>query len=539
MALANLYAARPVPQNWDMTMAGALRSNILLIEDTYSMASIYEEYLRQGPYDVRHCSTGRAALLEIAHNPPDAVLLDLRLPDMDGLDVLRHMKERRLQSAVVVITADGSINTAVEAMREGAHDFLVKPFNADRLLITLKNVLERRRLNTAVETLSVDMRRSEFYGFIGASQPMQDVYRMIAAASPSKATVFITGESGTGKEVAAEAIHALSPRATNAFVPINCTAIPKDLLESALFGHVKGAFTGAVSGRDGAAATADKGTLFLDEICEMPLDLQPKLLRFLETGTFQQVGSDKVEQVDVRILCATNRDPAEEVRLGRFREDLYYRLHVVNLALPPLRERGADIMQIAQHFLVHYAQKEGKSFDKFSHDVEVLFMAYHWPGNVRQLQNVIRNIVVLHQGNLVTADMLPLIFHTAPSTDARRLHLIESAAGASATPASQIAASMRKSDESGGPESIPAARVSGAPLSPPGKETIAAQEEQTIRPLWLVEKEAIEQAIRICDGNVARAAALLGVNPSTLYRKRLSWQAAETGNSRPAGLQGN
>lgn len=470
-------------------MDGQLRSDVLLVEDTFSMARIFQEYLRRGPYNVRHCDNGRTAIKEISRNPPDVVLLDLRLPDIDGLDVLRHIRNNNLPTATVVITADGSISTAVEAMREGAYDFLVKPFNADRLLITLNNVLERRRLSTMVETLSGHFSQPEFCGFIGTSEVMQSVYRMIAAAASSKATVFITGQSGTGKEVAGQAIHSISPRATAPFIPLNCAAVPKDLLESAIFGHVKGAFTGAQTDREGAASSADGGTLFLDEICEMSIELQPKLLRFLQTGSFQRVGSDRVETVDVRILCATNRDPMTEVAAGRFREDLFYRLHVLNIMLPPLRERGDDIMQLAEHFLEEYAKEERKNFTGFAPETRRLLEAYSWPGNIRQLQNLIRNTVVMHSGPVVTPDMLP-----------PQLTLALRQERAVAEPQPQHVAST-----------LPAAGKTGG--------------IETIRPLAEVEREAIEAAIALCDGNIPRAAAALGVSPSTLYRKRQGWDS--------------
>lgn len=475
-------------------MDGQLRSDVLLVEDTFSMARIFQEYLRRGSYTVRHCDTGRAAIKEIIRQPPDVVLLDLRLPDIDGLEVLRHIRNNQLGTATVVITADGSISTAVEAMREGAYDFLVKPFNADRLLITLNNVLERRRLSTMVATLSGNFSRSEFCGFIGKSQVMQTVYRMIAAAASSKATVFITGQSGTGKEVAAQAIHSISPRANAPFVPLNCAAVPKDLLESAIFGHVKGAFTGAQGDREGAAASADGGTLFLDEICEMSIDLQPKLLRFLQTGSFQRVGSDRVERVDVRILCATNRDPMTEVAAGRFREDLFYRLHVLNIMLPPLRERGEDILQLAQHYLAQFAQEESKNFTGFAPEVERLLSDYAWPGNIRQLQNMLRNVVVMNAGPVVSQDMLPPQMLFAETLNSNKPFM--------------ATANLR-------PATPPATTGNGGA----GEADIAA-----IKPLADVERDAIEQAIALCGGNIPRAANALGVSPSTLYRKRQSWE---------------
>ncbi|GAL09532.1 regulatory protein LuxO [Vibrio astriarenae] len=323
-----------------------------------------------------------------------------------------------------------------------------------------------------------------YQGFIGSSQNMQSVYRVIDSAASSKASIFITGESGTGKEVCAEAIHAASNRRSNPFIAINCAAIPKDLIESELFGHVKGAFTGASTDRQGAAEMADGGTLFLDEICEMDLDLQTKLLRFIQTGTFQKVGSSKMKSVDVRFVCATNRDPWTEVQEGRFREDLYYRLYVIPLHLPPLRERGEDIIEIAYSLLGFMSNEEGKAFNHLSPPVVERFISYEWPGNVRQLQNVLRNVVVLNSGKEITLEMLP------PPINSIDI---------------QSASVLRGEAE--------------APQSDPVIFT-----EQDILPLWESEKATIEQAIEACEGNIPKAARLLEVSPSTLYRKLQSWE---------------
>jgi two-component system, repressor protein LuxO len=460
--------------------------HVLLVEDTPSVARVYLEYLRPEPITVSHVETGTDALKAINKRPPEAILLDLVLPDMDGMEILREVVGRGLPTAVVVITAHGSISNAVAAMRAGAFDFLVKPFNAERLVVTLRNALERRRLAQLVETIK-EVGRDEYFGFVGGSLPMQAVYRMIESAAPSKATVFVMGESGTGKEVCAEAIHRQSPRRDKPFVALNCAAIPKDLMESEIFGHVKGAFTGAVSDRAGAAAKADSGTLFLDEICEMDLGLQSKLLRFIQTGTFQRVGSTALERVDVRFICASNKEPLAEVEAGRFREDLYYRLHVIPIQLPPLREREGDVALIARKFLADFAREEKKRFTAFAPEVEAAFGVYNWPGNVRQLQNIVRNIVVLNDGETVSREMVP-----------PPLNAVDGAA---------LAAVAAKPGVSAKPEP-----------SMPGSS-------ETIRPLWVVEKDAIERAIDICGGNIPRAAAHLGISASTIYRKRLAWEA--------------
>ncbi|MCH7370532.1 MULTISPECIES: sigma-54-dependent transcriptional regulator [Aeromonas] len=461
------------------------KPRVLLVEDTRSLAVVYEQYLAQDGYEVLLADCGQQALAQLLTSPPPVVLLDLELPDMSGMDILQQITEQQLPCSVVVITAHGSVDVAVEAMRHGAFDFLTKPFDGKRLCATARNALTHQQLSSLVAQYRENFERSSFAGFIGASMPMQAVYRIIESAAPSKATVFITGESGTGKEVCAEAIHQCSPRREQPFIALNCAAIPHDLMESEIFGHVKGSFTGAQGDRKGAASLADGGTLFLDEICEMDLDLQSKLLRFIQTGTLQRVGSGKLETVDVRFVCATNRDPLVEVKAGRFREDLYYRLHVIPLGLPPLRERGEDILLLARDLLLRYAKEENKRFRDFDAETARVLLDYPWPGNVRELQNVVRNIVVLNDRELVSPDILP-----PPLNGAR----------AGAVPASGL-------------DDVDA-------VSPP------ARPSAPIRPLWLVEKETIEQAIASCDGNIPKAAALLEISPSTIYRKKQGWEDA-------------
>ncbi len=365
---------------------------LLMVEDTVSVAALYRSYLTPLGIDINIVGTGRDAIESLNHRIPDLILLDLRLPDMTGMDVLHAVKKSHPDVPIIFMTAHGS------------QDFLIKPCEADRLRVTVNNAIRKA---TKLKNEADNPGNQNYQGFIGSSQTMQQVYRTIDSAASSKASIFITGESGTGKEVCAEAIHAASKRGDKPFIAINCAAIPKDLIESELFGHVKGAFTGAANDRQGAAELADGGTLFLDELCEMDLDLQTKLLRFIQTGTFQKVGSSKMKSVDVRFVCATNRDPWKEVQEGRFREDLYYRLYVIPLHLPPLRERGEDVIEIAYSLLGYMSHEEGKNFVRFSQEVIDRFNSYEWPGNVRQLQNVLRNIVVLNNGKEITLDMLP------------------------------------------------------------------------------------------------------------------------------------
>ena len=469
----------------------SVKADILLVEDSPSLATVYQSYLQKDHYHVTAAADGASALEHLEQAVPDVVLLDLQLPDMSGMDVLQRIHERGLACGVIIITAHGSVDVAVEAMRYGAADFISKPFDAARLRVTLDNVLDKRQLATMVEHYQKTFERDCFHSFIGASLAMQTVFRIIESAAPSKATVFVTGESGTGKELCAEAIHRESPRRDQPFVAINCAAIPRDLMESEIFGHIKGAFTGAVGRRDGAATRADGGTLFLDEVCEMDLDLQSKLLRFIQTGSFQRVGDSKLEQVDVRFVCATNRDPLAEVKAGRFREDLYYRLNVIPIQLPPLRDRGEDILLIAGELLRRIAKEEGKAFRGFSADAADVFKRHHWPGNVRELENTIRNIVVLNNGEHVRAEMIPA--HLEISSVGSRQH-----EPTNVTP-------------------VPVMALECPPVHEVADKT-------QIRPLWLEEKTIIERAVALCDGNVPKAAALLDISASTIYRKRQSWE---------------
>lgn len=471
------------------------RGRVLIVEDVPSLAETYAAYLKTENCAVEVVGSGRLALAALGTAPPDVVVLDVNLPDMNGIDVLRDVRSRGLPTEVVVITGQASVRLAVESMREGALDFLTKPFTAERLRVTVRNALERRRLESQVAAIQEETGRDRFCGFIGHSMAMQSVYRILQNAASSKATVFVTGESGTGKELCADALHKLSRRREKPFVAINCAAIPRDLLESEVFGHVKGAFTGATSDRQGAALQASGGTLFLDEICEMDLALQAKMLRFLQTGTVQRVGEDKPRPVDVRIVCATNRDPLAEVAAGRFREDLFYRLNVIPVDLPPLRERDDDVLRIARHFLQQYAAEDGKRFAAFAPAVEAALLAHGWPGNVRELQNVVRNMVVLNDGETIEPDMLPRAFSAVP-------------AGAAPAVAPLVAGTV-----------VPVLAV------PAG-----------IEPLDTVVRRTIEQAIEHCGGNVPKAAALLQVSPSTLYRRIQAWQA-EDGMAVPQAAQ--
>lgn len=462
---------------------------ILLVEDTPSLSMVYEAVIRKAGYSAECVFSVKEAREQFAKTKHKIVLLDLLLPDGDGMELMSEFIAEQPDIKIIVITAHGSINRAVEAMRVGSFDFLVKPFDETRLLSAVES---------ANDALAVDVNqpgiknneRGKFYGFIGSSDAMQDIYKMVRNIGRSTATVFVTGESGTGKELCAQAIHDISNRYKGPFIPLNCGAIPRGLLESEVFGHLKGSFTGAIADKQGAAAAASGGTLFLDEICEMDLSLQTKLLRFLQTSTIQPVGAIKPRMVDVRIVCATNRDPLAEVRAGRFREDLFYRLHVVPIHLPALRERTSDIMEIADKVLAKYSAEEGKDFIAFNPEVQKIFKSLEWPGNVRQLMNAIRNVVVLNEGPLVLPEMLP-----AEITMSLRNPTIENGMN--------TASSGTYFDDNSGTSSNLSSFI-GTPLAK-------------------FERDFIEETITFCDGSIPQAARLLDVSPSTLYRKKESW----------------
>ena len=454
------------------------RDYILIIEDTLSLSAIYEECLKGQGYNTKCVHTGQDALDVLSNETPAAVLLDLKLPDMRGLDILKKMRADGMECAVIVITGEASLNTAGDAMKMGADDFVAKPVDPERLLISLGNALEKSKLKKIVSDLQVN-ERGNFYGFIGKSPEMQAAYRMIENAAKSKASVMIMGESGTGKEVAAKAIHTLSDRNTESFVALNCAAIPHELLESEIFGHVKGAFTGATANREGAATRADGGTLFLDELTEMPIALQSKLLRFIQEGVFSPVGSNDVIKVNIRFVCATNRNPFDAIKRGIFREDLYYRLAVIPIELPPLRERGGDVQLLAEHFLKKAAEQEGKNINALSEEACNLLKSHKWPGNVRELENMISYAVIMSgEENEITPDMLPVL-KSGPRHEA--------------------------ADED-------------------VQHPIGAGHSDSIIPMKDVERAVIENALRICEGNITEAARKLEINPSTIHRKQKQWQ---------------
>lgn len=453
---------------------------VLVVEDDATMARLIQGNLKDESIDIYHAKDGNDALTYLGTQLPQVVLLDLNLPDMDGLDILRHITEQQIPTSVIVITGHASVDVAVKSMQAGAFDFLEKPFSSNRLTITLRNALERQNLTDTVDTIK-DASLARFHGFIGSSIKMQAVYQIIDNAAISKASVFITGESGTGKEICAQAIHSHSPRFDKPFIAVNCASIPTELMESEVFGHIKGAFSGASSNRVGALASADGGTLFLDEICEMDTGLQAKLLRAIQMEEIKKVGSDKIEKVDVRFISATNREPLSEIKQGKLREDLYYRLNVIPIALPPLREHADDITELAAEFIKEVSNQEGKKFTGLVSDAESILLDYNWPGNVRQLKNIIQNIIVMNKGGMITPDMLP----------------------------SPLDGLVKK-------DNAQYSNALATDKSPEVKDNATGESFKTLKEL---EDEYIKKVIDEHQGNIPQAAVQLGVSPSTIYRK--------------------
>ena len=383
---------------------------ILVVDDEASARSGLEKLLRQSGYLVNTAKDGNDALAVAAEHPPEVVVTDLKMPEMDGMTLLSKLRESDPDLPVIVATAFGDVSSAVAAMRAGAADYLTKPIDIDALLMAIERARERRALRVEAENLRRQLRERDaegLQGLIGVSPAMQKVYRTARQVAASRATVLITGESGTGKGELARAIHALSPRAKAPFVSLHCAAVPEALLESEMFGHEKGSFTGAEKRRVGRFEQAHGGTLFLDEIGEISPLVQTKLLRVLQERALERVGGNDTVSVDVRVIAATNRDLSAEVREGRFREDLYYRLNVVHLEMPPLRLRGSDVIVLANAFLRRFAEDNKKPIDELTEDARTKILAHRWPGNVRELENAIERAVVLCEGSKIEADDLP------------------------------------------------------------------------------------------------------------------------------------
>ena len=450
--------------------------NILIVDDEEVLQDVLTSLIRREGHSTFSAYSAEEGLAVLAREEIDLVVLDLMLPGMSGLDALREIRRRDPDQVVVMITAYSSIEGAIEAMREGAFHYIPKPFKNEEVLLTLDKGLEQRRLTSENRSLRRQLnQRFGFENLVGKSKPMQQVFDLITLAAPAKSNILIRGESGTGKELVAKAIHHHSRRAEGPFVTVNSGSMPADLLESNLFGHVKGSFTGAISNKKGLFEMAAGGSIFFDEIGNIPVDTQAKLLRVIQEREFMRLGGVETIHADVRLIAATNADLEEEVESGAFREDLYYRLNVITVHLPPLRKRSEDIPLLAQHFLLRYAEENDKPLREVAAETMRLLLDYHWPGNVRELENVIERAVVLSTGPLFDVGLLPMtVRQPAPLAQA--------------------------------PSSLPAHGVSL-------KEAVSDYERQLI-----------VQALQATGGVQKRAAELLQVKPTTLHEmmKRLA-----------------
>ncbi|MBW1989965.1 MAG: sigma-54-dependent Fis family transcriptional regulator [Deltaproteobacteria bacterium] len=449
-------------------------ARVLVVDDDPGHRQTLKTILASWGYAADAADDGSKAVEAVKEAPVDLVLMDVRMAVMDGLKALSHVKVYNPAIPVIIMTAYSSVENAVAALKAGAYDYLVKPLDFEVLKLTLERALEHAGLKSENEKLRKRLSNSFDPGaMVGRSKAMEELFSLVAVAAPTETTVLITGESGTGKELVARSIHANSPRADKPLVVVNCAAMPETLLESELFGHEKGAFTGADRRREGRFAQADGSAIFLDEIGEMPASMQARLLRVIQEREIKPVGSDRVRSVDVRILAATNRDLAAEVSAGTFREDLYYRLNVMPIHVPPLRERPEDIPVLAQHFLAKYAEKNRKEAKGFTPQAMDLLVKYPWPGNVRELENAVERAVILMTGQHVTVRELP-----AP-------------------------VARSQAAESGGP--------------PPELPDTAP------RSLEEAEKQAVKNALAAANGNKSEAARVLGITRKTLHAKLKKW----------------
>lgn len=452
----------------------AVWPTILIVEDEKNTRDGLKKFLEGRDYDVVTAENGEEALRQIQKERPDIVLADIRMPGMDGISLLEKIESKYPEVAVILLTAYGTVENAVKAIKLGAFHYLTKPVNLEEMEFLIKKALTQQSLREENRELKRQLFQERFEEgtILAHSKKMKQVLQIIDKATPTRSTILLQGESGTGKELLAHRIHDLSPRRAATFLAVHCAALTETLLASELFGHERGAFTGAVERKVGRFEMVNGGTLFLDEISEIPSPMQVKLLRVLQEGEFERVGGTKTIRVDVRLVCATNRDLAQEVKMGRFREDLFYRVNVIPITVPPLRERKEDIRPLIEYFVKHFAQTNGKTISEIEEYVFERMEGYPWPGNVRELKNVVERMVVLSQGSRLSLENLP----------------------------DDIKASNQA--HSTGDFTQPAELWNPEGLN-----------------LHQMEKELIRQKLQDCKGNKSKAAKRLGISRRTLYRK--------------------
>jgi two-component system, NtrC family, nitrogen regulation response regulator NtrX len=462
-----------------------MKSSVLIVDDEAGVRSALSGVLRDEGYDVEAVPTGEACLTMVGRRPVDVILLDVWLPGIDGLTTLSRLRERRVDAEVVIISGHGNVESAVRAIKMGAFDFVEKPLSLDKTILVVRNALRQRQLETENRALRAHVDRRLV--MVGESHEIRQLREQIAMAAPTNGRVLIYGENGTGKELVARSVHALSRRRSGPFIEVNCAAIPEELIESELFGHMKGAFTGAVSDRRGRFEAADGGTIFLDEIADMSLKTQAKVLRVLQEQVVDPVGGTQSVKVDVRVLAATNKELPSEIRAGRFREDLFFRLNVIPIFVPPLRDRDEDIPLLAEHFMAELAREYGRRSKTLDASAVVALRRYAWPGNVRELRNVIERLMIMVAGDVISAPHV-----------------------------SFLSSSRVEQDD--------AYEVDGQVLS-----LHDARER--------FERDYILRTLAAQQGNISRTADVLGVERSNLYRKMRAFGIAPARRSADAGEQ--
>jgi two-component system response regulator HydG len=448
-----------------------ISDKILIVDDDKAHLLTLETLIKSWGYSVETAADGTIAVEKVQQNHYDLILMDVRMTKMNGIEALAVITKIKPDIPVLIMTAFSSVKSAVHAMKSGAYDYLTKPLDFDEVRLTIERALSHVALKTENTFLKQELhQRLSHNTIIGESVQINELKKIIAMVGPSEATVLITGESGTGKELVANAVHTLSSRSSRPFITVNCAALNDNLLESELFGHVKGAFTGANTSREGKFISADRGTIFLDEIGETSMAMQAKLLRVIQEGEIQKVGSDTTSHVDIRIIAATNKNLEEEVQTKKFRQDLYYRLNVVKLVVPPLKERGDDILLLSDHFLKKFAEKNRKNIKGFTSDALKMLVAYPWPGNIRELENTVERAVILLTGDRISPKELP-----------------------------PAISGIRYASSEGKPES-------------------------TALTLDTIEKNAILNALKLSDGNKSEAARILGINRKTLHTRLKTYE---------------